>query len=114
MIQRPPRCTRTDTLLPYTTLFRARVLHIGGTGAPAIGVGAGHLDRLPLLVALIDIVIARAEHAGIDRRMDQVLHFLVGRPDVLQIDGLTVLPGADRLLGEVGRASCRERVCQYG
>src|SRR3546814_7841244 len=23
MIRRPPRCTRTDTLLPYTTLFRS-------------------------------------------------------------------------------------------
>src|SRR3546814_7832111 len=26
MIRRPPRSTRTDTLLPYTTLFRARRL----------------------------------------------------------------------------------------
>src|SRR3546814_3273316 len=25
MIRRPPRSTRTDTLFPYTTLFRARV-----------------------------------------------------------------------------------------
>src|SRR3546814_20280363 len=32
MIRRPPRYTRTDTLLPYTTLFRsacARLLHVG-------------------------------------------------------------------------------------
>src|SRR3546814_5057005 len=26
MIRRPPRSTRTDTLFPYTTLFRSRVL----------------------------------------------------------------------------------------
>src|SRR3546814_2823426 len=26
-IRRPPRSTRTDTLLPYTTLFRSRRLH---------------------------------------------------------------------------------------
>src|SRR3546814_13775319 len=26
MIRRPPRATRTDTLLPYTTLFRSNVL----------------------------------------------------------------------------------------
>src|SRR3546814_5487663 len=26
MIRRPPRSTRTDTLLPYTTLFRSRQL----------------------------------------------------------------------------------------
>src|SRR3546814_14376096 len=27
MIRRPPRSTRTDTLFPYTTLFRSRFLH---------------------------------------------------------------------------------------
>src|SRR3546814_14727584 len=25
MIRRPPRCTRTDTLVPYTTLFRSSI-----------------------------------------------------------------------------------------
>src|SRR3546814_15675882 len=29
MIRRPPRSTRTDTLFPYTTLFRSRLLSIG-------------------------------------------------------------------------------------
>src|SRR3546814_13604083 len=28
MIRRPPRSTRTDTLFPYTTLFRS--VHVGG------------------------------------------------------------------------------------
>src|SRR3546814_3219968 len=28
MIRRPPRSTRTDTLLPYTTLFRSQARHI--------------------------------------------------------------------------------------
>src|SRR3546814_2364523 len=32
MIRRPPRSTRTDTLLPYTTLFRSRALRIRGAG----------------------------------------------------------------------------------
>src|SRR3546814_15205778 len=27
MIRRPPRSTRTDTLFPYTTLFRSIVIH---------------------------------------------------------------------------------------
>src|SRR3546814_8214432 len=27
MIRRPPRSTRTDTLFPYTTLFRSTALH---------------------------------------------------------------------------------------
>src|SRR3546814_4760195 len=30
MIRRPPRSTRTDTLFPYTTLFRSNVLHTSG------------------------------------------------------------------------------------
>src|SRR3546814_3760302 len=28
MIRRPPRSTRTDTLFPYTTLFRSPVVHL--------------------------------------------------------------------------------------
>src|SRR3546814_20778445 len=37
MIRRPPRSTRTDTLFPYTTLFRSagvRRLHPAGAAAP--------------------------------------------------------------------------------
>src|SRR3546814_6039240 len=30
MIRLPPRSTRTDTLFPYTTLFRSLVVNIGG------------------------------------------------------------------------------------
>src|SRR3546814_5017938 len=61
MIRRPPRSTRTDTLFPYTTLFRslgARLLsparrggadHLGGDGHLAVrawlAVGAGPMDR---------------------------------------------------------------------
>src|SRR3546814_1526392 len=43
MIRRPPRSTRTDTLFPYTTLFRSesvdfRVLNVG-SGAAEAGFG---------------------------------------------------------------------------
>src|SRR3546814_14183933 len=37
MIRRPPRSTRTDTLFPYTTLFRSRdtwTRTMNGTGIP--------------------------------------------------------------------------------
>src|SRR3546814_14643028 len=37
MIRRPPISTRTDTLLPYTTLFRSR---------PGLGAGAGRAGGL--------------------------------------------------------------------
>src|SRR3546814_3263269 len=32
MIRRPPRSTRTDTLFPYTTLFRSVIGRVGSTG----------------------------------------------------------------------------------
>src|SRR3546814_3919370 len=49
MIRRPPRSTRTDTLFPYTTLFRSRQNKWGGAGLaspqlwclPGRGRGAG-------------------------------------------------------------------------
>src|SRR3546814_15597105 len=49
MIRRPPRSTRTDTLFPYTTLFRSRSeLHesvlladVGRRISSHVGVGAG-------------------------------------------------------------------------
>src|SRR3546814_10634706 len=33
MIRRPPRSTRTDTLFPYTTLFRSDLADLNGIGA---------------------------------------------------------------------------------
>src|SRR3546814_4317317 len=48
MIRRPPRSTRTDTLFPYTTLFRSRPVLCGGSrsahlcGAVLHAAVAGH------------------------------------------------------------------------
>src|SRR3546814_11496836 len=42
MLRRPPRSTRTDTLFPYTTLFRSNETIAGGKNAltlHAIGLG---------------------------------------------------------------------------
>src|SRR3546814_5143420 len=43
MILRPPRSTRTDTLFPYTTLFRScgRTSTPGGTANGSFGSGSG-------------------------------------------------------------------------
>src|SRR3546814_3682447 len=37
MIRRPPRSTRTDTLFPYTTLFRSYDAAVQGMGSTALG-----------------------------------------------------------------------------
>src|SRR3546814_13726245 len=95
MIRRPPRSTRTDTLFPYTTLCRSR--------KPAADrAAAEYYAALGLL---------RAPNPE-------------WRPPVLRCSALTgegiaavwdivqqhrkVMEGS----GEIGRASCRERVCQ--
>src|SRR3546814_12349673 len=36
MIRQPPRSTRTDTLFPYTTLFRSHAPRIREAGAPSV------------------------------------------------------------------------------
>src|SRR3546814_4133167 len=70
MIRRPPRSTRTDTLFPYTTLFRSvvwingptdiatlagvdHVLVEGGAGAASAFLAADLVDRLLLYRAPI-------------------------------------------------------------
>src|SRR3546814_20017271 len=59
MIRRPPRSTRTDTLFPYTTLFRSAVdleagdrrLALGGQQPVDEGLAVGGLDvRVPLRI----------------------------------------------------------------
>src|SRR3546814_10396102 len=49
MIRRPPRSTRTDTLFPYTTLFRSHAACCRpglGNGIAAFGLGRGGEDHL--------------------------------------------------------------------
>src|SRR3546814_4755684 len=36
MIRRPPRSTRTDTLFPYTTLFRSAITNTGERGSVVV------------------------------------------------------------------------------
>src|SRR3546814_13111325 len=57
MIRRPPRSTRTDTLFPYTTLFRSDVVRMG------------HLQ------AVVEHLELAADHANLARR--QHLHQVV-------------------------------------
>src|SRR3546814_14009112 len=49
MIRRPPRSTRTDTLFPYTTLFRSLQFGIGADNVAAVHV----LDHPPLRQVLL-------------------------------------------------------------
>src|SRR3546814_3071139 len=72
MIRRPPRSTRTDTLFPYTTLFRSiadrRVGRIEGQAGEVldeheIGEGFEHRDFEPLPLPRPHLVDDRGEYA---------------------------------------------------
>src|SRR3546814_4710536 len=69
MIRRPPRSTRTDTLFPYTTLFRSvvgvvevkRMLRSFADGSPEL---FGHLSRplfVPATARALDLLEERSE-----------------------------------------------------
>src|SRR3546814_1152682 len=51
MILRPPRSTRTDTLFPYTTLFRAEASPLGVAGAGITGLLLGAFYGLAAIYA---------------------------------------------------------------
>src|SRR3546814_17778548 len=60
MIRRPPRSTRTDTLFPYTTLFRSvfRILRENRTSCPTQGGDD---------IATCVVVVAADRSRGVDR-----------------------------------------------
>src|SRR3546814_15011260 len=124
MIRRPPRSTRTYTLFPYTTLVRS-----AHSGLPAkTGIVARDADHET--VAMLFREDARRRNTRMQRvaadnrgrgvapfgkavaideylvrietqRLDRARHSEKGRlQDVDAVD-------------QIGRASCRERVCQY-
>src|SRR3546814_17215118 len=98
MIRRPPRSTRTYTLFPYTTLFRSQ------PDDPAQAF-AELRSEVSLLRRAIEGLTAERQNAP---DYAPTLKVLSGR-----------LTRIEAFMGEVsespakiGRASCRERVCQ--
>src|SRR3546814_15860048 len=100
MIRRPPRSTRTDTLFPYTTLFRS----IG-----MLQLGWHWLD--PATALLVGVVVAASAFGLLRDAFNAAMDAVPQGLDQLHVrDWLQSQAG---VLAEIGRASCRERVCQY-
>src|SRR3546814_20441692 len=98
MIRRPPRSTRTDTLFPYTTLFRSAEGDEGGdqgTVADAEGAGIGDVIAGPGTFQQPEAVIRRGdtEGAGVHRhrRRDGGAHLAAAE---IQRQGAVVLVAA--------------------
>src|SRR3546814_21174425 len=122
MIRRPPRSTRTDTLFPYTTLFRSHGTLADGDQAKAlndilrVGTSAGG--------ARAKAVIAWHPQTG-EVRSGQVADGEGFESWLLKFDG--VAGNKDKELDDpkgygaieyayhlkIGRAAGREGVCQY-
>src|SRR3546814_7252853 len=91
MLRRPPRSTRTDTLFPYTTLFRS---------PPGHPLCDGQSARLLLLVSL-------RRHTADHRRDGDPIPGVVGiDAHPRQLDPLVFL------FRRLGRALCRARLCE--
>src|SRR3546814_20508937 len=121
MIRRPPRSTRTDTLFPYTTLFRSLV-HLGAdpvhreADQAHADLGVEALDRLHQAdVAFLDqvaewqavaVVAARDVHDEAPVRM----HQLAGGAEVFLVADAV---GERLFVLADGRAACREDGWHY-
>src|SRR3546814_2240594 len=91
MIRRPPRSTRTDTLLPYTTLFRSVAMaddaQIVLIDTPGIFAPTRRLDRAMVATAWNSLEDAEAILVMIDaaaklgERAERVLQGIEGRPE---------------------------------
>src|SRR3546814_16181489 len=122
MILRPPGSTRTDTLFPFTTLFRsadpvdAFFLHVQGSGRVVFPdgrvqrVGFAGPNGHPFYAigrALIEEGIVSRQESS----MQKILDWLRATPE----KGGGVMHGTARSIFsralEIGRAGCRESVC---
>src|SRR3546814_20249399 len=116
MIRRPPRSTRTDTLFPYTTLFRSGDVDQIYFGNAAGGTVNGQ-EMIRAQAALRNTGLAgkpmfNVENACASSSTAFHLAWLAiasGQSETALVVGVAKLSHEDK---ENGRETCRERVCQ--
>src|SRR3546814_20839872 len=118
MIRRAPRSTRTDTLFPYTTLVRSRRLgSLQAAGPDRNSDTTVSNANFPEWSGPINdrLRIRNFCSPGNYMKMSLRSHAIIHQ---LQCEGSfsNGLVANDMVVAgspEIGRASCRERVCQY-
>src|SRR3546814_11311520 len=107
MIRRPPISTRTDTPFPSTTPFRSLLAN------------ATNVQSTPLWQVMNPIPFPNTDPAGPDPRIAATQAFCDALrakqpPIYAAIEPDALQPDEDPyMFDKIGRASCRERVCQY-
>src|SRR3546814_11599241 len=103
MIRRPPRSTRDDTLVPYTTLFRSagdRAILAGEIAKLALYLDASPEHPKSVEPPVVAALVSGHSESDLGALVNAVLG---GQPGEAE----------RQIANEIGRASCRERVCQY-
>src|SRR3546814_19551394 len=117
MILRPPRSTRTDTLFPYTTLFRSLAM----TAAPAAMAEdvTYLLPAPPSLPAFGPWMVAQQRGYFKAEGLNVTFQISKGGVDVAkQVGAGNSVDGGGHadtaiITLQTGRTACRERRCQY-
>src|SRR3546814_11021981 len=116
MIRRPPRSTRTYTLFPYSTLVRSLPQPERARGQPHLAVEilgrarGDDVDRAGEVVLAEQHALRALEHLD-PLDVEQVEHRARDEGDIDAVDDRADLRFGLGI-GEIGRASCRERGCQ--
>src|SRR3546814_14317703 len=105
MIRRPPRSTRTDTLFPYTTLVRSLA------EAYKAARDSAKLDEIESLATVAKAAEKFAKGLGAYVEAGYAPGLELGRSG-LSSGSIALHDQGVPLRLEIGRASCRERVCQ--
>src|SRR3546814_11333004 len=101
MLPRPPRSTRTDTLFPYTTLFRSRKGPVGPQGHRVVGTVLDVEFRMlgpAMIEATWHLVDAHMEGAA-----EGDIQFLIAATDRQQRNALLESEADQRQAGGVAR-----------
>src|SRR3546814_14349362 len=106
MIRRPPRSTRTDTLFPYTTLFRSVIRSVHEALAGLGNVEAPEVKQEPAVSIRASIKPDYIVCLEDGKKLKMLRRHLMTHYNMTPEDYRAKW-------NQIGRASCRERVCEY-
>src|SRR3546814_12699500 len=102
MIRRPPRSTRTDTLFPYTTLFRSHDISVSGREPRKVMTAYARLPALRLRLVATHFGLSRHERCRQVAALRRIVAADRSAP-------LLLLRSEERRVGKECVSTCRSR-----